>query len=276
MPDSAAAALRDPERTGFLAVLAKEVAVLFAFSAIGSAAGAAYWSLKRRRRRLLAATDSAAGWGLVFAGLVVVGTVYSIVRGIRGPYLATVLMGVNGFMLGLSVGVETRLEKAPRPGMDLAGLRRNFDHSLSGNLPFALLALALVYPLDYFVEGARGGLAPKLAALLCLLGAYGFACARLAGREWRLVEIRREDNLPTGLVLAVLAFGSMAGFQVWDGGVAEAVRQSGFGPVPRLAMLIFSGLVPMRLAPALLEDDGAFAKALNLLSLGVYLWAKLA
>lgn len=275
MPDSAAAALRDPARTGFWTVLAKEAAVLFAFSAIGSAAGTAYWGLKRRRK-LPAALDSSAGWAVAFAGLVVIGTVYSIVRGVQGPYLATALMGINGFMLGLSVDVETRLEKAPRPGMDLDGLRRGFDHSLAGNLPFAALALALVYPLDYFIEGARAGFAPKLAALACLLCAYGAACSRLAGWEWRRVEIRREDNLATDLVLVALACGSMFGFQLWDGGVAEAARQAGLGTVPRLAALVFSGLVPMRLVPAILEDEGALAKSLNLLSLGAYVWTRLA
>lgn len=258
--------------SGFLGPY-RNLALFFAvFFAFGECASMAYWHYRGIKRRSM---GDSRDFLIVFALIVCIGLLYSVVRFISFPYISSALSCVVGAVFGFSFGVELRLEGATAEGDEKRRTRARFDHSLKDNLVYVLLIPLFVYPLEYV--GARMGFSVIMAIVLCaaMVGAYVYIAERLIKRGLVRLEIGRTNSPATTLAIVAISVLAMAGFMLWDRIAFTDIGFDELGAAGKLATLVFLGVVPVRLMPVLFLDSRPLTKALTSLSAAYYVLMKI-
>lgn len=251
----------------------RNLALFFAvFFAFGDCASMAYWHYRGIKRRPM---GDSRDFLIVFALIVCMGLLYSVVRFISFPYISSALSCVVGSVFGFSFGVELRLEGATAEGDEKRRTRARFDHSLKDNLVYVLLIPLFVYPLEYL--GARMGFSVIMIVVTgaALIGAYVYFAERLIGLGIVRLEIGPLNSPATTLAVVAISALSMAGFMVWDRIAFTDIRFDELGAAGKLATLVFLGVVPVRLMPLLFLGSRPLTKALSALSVACYVLMKI-
>lgn len=270
--------LSNPEAGGFSASFAKLALGFFAMYAIGEASSGLYSAFRKGSGggvRVRFVGDALKSGAVELGSVIAIGTFYAVYKNLSFPYASVILTAVNGLALGFSVGVELRLEAGAFVRGGSGRARELFDHALKNNLPFGALALLAFFPADWLIERSEASIPAKAAMVAICLAGYVLAGARLSDLPWARIEIKPRNGPATNLVVAALAFGAMLGYRYWDESAAEGIRQADGPPASSVAMLFFSGLVPIRLIPLLASRGNIVNVLSNLASLALYLCLKI-
>lgn len=262
----------------FSGVFARLVLAFFAMYAIGEASSYIYRAYLRRRTGpspIAAADDVAAPFVMSVSGIILVGTFYAVYRNLVFPYVSVILTAINGFMLGLSIGAERSLEAGAFGPQGSGRARELFDHALKNNLPFGALALVVVFPVDWFIEGSAYPAVAKAILIGACLAGYLYLGSKLSDLPWTKVELKPRNNLATSLVVVALTCGSMLGYRYWDESAAEGIRQINGSPTLAIVMLVMSGLVPIRIVPLVFARRSLVNAVSNVASLALYMYLKI-
>jgi hypothetical protein len=165
------------ENPSFFAIFIKNLLILFAFIAIGNTISIIYIKRKESSRPMFS-NSSLIFWntiGFSLLGTIAVGTLYSISQVAVFPILSIVVFSIFGFVIGFEINVEMFLESMETKNTKNKNMLEVFDHSIENNLPFVILAIIILFPIDYYVEKSDLQIAGKIfIGVILLIAIYYF------------------------------------------------------------------------------------------------------
>lgn len=251
---------------GFLNVCINTFSYFAVFFAIGD-----FLSYIRNWKYLRNIADTRVSYIIPPLSLVFIGFFFSIFRFFGQPYLANVLFVILGLVFGFSFRSELIDESGSHTNKRYKSL---FDHSLMNNVPYVLVALLIIFPLEYFSQKiATNGITKVVtyALLFCIFISLSY---KISQKNLIKLEIQEDNTIGTSIVIVLLSLISFFGLILWD---ITAVALFGLpkNVLELVAFLFVLGIIPIRLIPLLLYKAALPIRILQVVSLLYYVISKM-
>jgi len=253
--------------------------ILFTSFAIGEAISVVYWfALDKKNYSVLI--------GLVYKYprlsnvllpiflIIVIGTIYSVVRNIGNSIFSGLIAIILGGFFGYSFSIECLLENSGNKRKEYLS-RKYFDHSLIDNLGYLIIFLLCFLPSSWLTDQFIDKPLIKILIYLLLIYIVYFFGDILNKFVFKKFEItKHENNIRTIVSIILLNLFSNIGFLFWDYNTTQLLSEKEYTSITKILILVFIGYLPIRFIQTIFSDQRKSVILLNIIFLFGYLYFK--
>jgi hypothetical protein len=181
---------------------------------------------------------------------------------------------IAGWYLGFSVGNSYRVSHFELLDNN-EKIRACYEHPYLTLLPYIILFYLIVFPCEYFIINKNTGEYHNVIILIMFISGY-LGILYKYGDSDVLVNIRiKHNDLISRIIYSIMILISMMGLQCWDINVQNMIRETELTYTFKIALLFFTGVLPLRIIPIFVEKHEIKPIALNIISIGIYAYLKI-
>lgn len=165
------------------------------------------------------------------------------------PVISFSVLYLLSALFGFSLGIETKFEhEAVRVSASLEKeLRSYFDDSISGYLPYILLACCVLFPVEYYFMDHEFEIYIKLFVVLPMLVPLYAAARFLGNRLFSLVDLKKQRPAYTRYALVIIPVIAICLFQSWELFLSTNRMLTAMERSAVFMAILFTGILPIRL-----------------------------